>query len=146
MQLLNTALLNTAALLNPAPMKKVVLYGVCWALVLTLPGNILAQDGAEPSQLATTTAPGQPAPAATSLAGEVALSNLPDSPGAEWAKAQQTSPQQTSTSQAQTPPSTQTGSSQTGVSQNGASQNGASQNGTSQDAVTPNQSQKPQRP
>ncbi len=151
MQLLNTALLNTAALLSTAPMKKVVLFGVCCLFALSMPGSALAQDEAQPNQFAPAPVQGKRTLAATSPAGEAALSNLPDSPGATWAQTQDISPRQDSTFQASTPSATQTGSSQTGTSQNATSPNDKSQNDkspneTSQNTDTQSQSQKPQRP
>jgi len=84
MQLLNTALLNTAAQLNAALMKKVVRCRACCVLALISPGIILAQDAAAPNQ---PTVPSSHVAAATaSPVDEAALLNLPDSPGAAWAK------------------------------------------------------------
>ena len=125
MQLLNTALLNTAALLNAIRRTGVPRWGACCVLALTLPGIILAQDRVQSSenQVATATA-------STTDEAKAALSNLPDSPGAAWAKAQDSTPQ------AATAPSTQ----------NGASQSGSTQSGASSTTATQDQSQKPQRP
>jgi len=105
-------LLNTA-LLNKVPLNKGVLYLACCALAFGLPRNILAQDAAQadPHSLAATY--DQARTPTTSKAGEVASAELPDSPGAAWAKAQDASPQQNSSSQPAPPSSTQTGTSQT---------------------------------
>lgn len=129
MQLLNTALLNTAALLNSVPMTRVVRWGACSVLALALPGIILAQERMTPSE-------SQVASVDASPRDEAALSDLPDSPGAAWAKAQDSVPRQDTASQTATPPSTQ----------NGALQSGTSQSGSSQNTATQDQSQKPQRP
>lgn len=85
------------------PLNKGFLYTTCCALALSLPGDILAQDPV------------------------IAASELPDSPGAAWSKAQDasTSPQ-SSSSQTATPASAQTGTAQTAPAQD--------------------QEQKPQRP
>jgi hypothetical protein len=148
MQLLNTALLNTAALLNAAPMKKVVRSGACCVLALALPGIILAQDRAQPSQPVV-----PPSQAVTSTAppqNEAALSILPDSPGAAWAKEneneQASSRQQEYSSQARTSTTTQTGTPQPGSSPSESVLSESSQSGTSQDTAAKDQSQKPQRP
>ncbi len=95
MQSLKTALLN-----------RLLSYVVCCGLVLGLQGRTLAQ--AEPSQTIAT-----------------ASSELPDSPGTAWAKAQEASPQP-NPAQSTTAPSTQTGISQT--------------------SAAGDQTQKPQRP
>jgi cytoskeletal protein RodZ len=134
MQLLNTALLNTAARLSSAPIKKIVLCGVSCVLALVLPGNILAQDRVQPNQ--PTISPSQTATATASPQDEAALSNLPDSPGAAWAREQDSTHQQQSNSQGPTSTSSQTGTLQAG----------SSPSGTSQDTATQDQSQKPQRP
>lgn len=126
MQLLNTALLNTAARLNAVPMKRVFRWGACCVLALSMPGSILAQDRVQPSETQVATA---------SPGDEATLSKLPDSPGAVWAKGQNSAAQQNSTPQTATPPSTQNGASQSGTPQNDA-----------QSAATQDQSQKPQRP
>jgi len=133
MQLLNTALLNTAARLNAVPKKRVVRWGACSVLALALPGIILAQDRVQSSET-------QVASATASPSDEAALSKLPDSPGAVWATGQDSAAQQNSTPQTATPPSTQNGASQSGTPQSGTPQNDA------QSTATPDQSQKPQRP
>ena len=86
MQLSNTAQLNRTLLLV-----------VCFGLALGLPGKIFAQ--AEP---------GQPV--------AVATSELPDSPGVAWARAQDNSASQNSARSAN-PPSTQTGTSQPSITE-----------------------------
>ena len=93
------------------PLNKGFLYTTCCALALSLPGDILAQDPE----------------AAPRESGVIAASELPDSPGAAWSKAQgaSTSPQ-SSSSQTATPASAQTGTAQTAPAQD--------------------QEQKPQRP
>lgn len=138
MQLLNTALLNTAALLNTVAIKRVVRCGACCVLTLTLPGIILAQDGSQsnqltvsPSQVVTATAPASPQE-------QAALSSLPDSPGAARAKEneQDSSRQQESSSQAPASTSTQTVTPQAGTPPSE----------TSQDTAAQDQTPKPQRP
>ena len=54
------------------PLNKGFLYTTCCALALSLPGDILAQDPE----------------AAPRESGVIAASELPDSPGAAWSKAQ----------------------------------------------------------
>jgi hypothetical protein len=79
------------------PLNKGFLYTTCCALVLSLPADILAQEAnaARDSQV-------------------VAASELPDSPGAAWSKAQDASAtQQSSSSQTTTQGSGQTGSTPT---------------------------------
>jgi len=94
------------------PLNKGFLYTTCCALALGLPANSLAQEGE---------------PALSRNPQSIASSELPDSPGAAWAKAQDPStPQQSSSSQAATPASGQTGTTQTAPAQD--------------------QGQKPQRP
>lgn len=97
------------------PLDKGFLYTACCALALGLPTGILAQS-------AEATAPPQPQ--------TIATSELPDSPGAGWSKAQDPSAQQSSSSR-----STAAVSGQTDAPQSAAAQN--------QDQ---NQDQKPQRP
>ena len=128
-------LLNTA-LLNKVPLNKAVLYmGFC-ALAFGLPGNIRAQVAEQPDPHAVAAAHEQAATSAASPSGEVASAELPDSPGASWAKGQDASPQQNNSSQSAPPSSTQTGTSQTGTSQTTLTQSTATQD----------QAQKPQRP
>jgi hypothetical protein len=124
MQLLNTALLNAVQ------RKKVARWGASCVLALTWPGIILAQQ----NQPAVT--PGRVATATASPQDDAALSNLPDSPGAAWAKEQDSATQQDGNSQAPTSTTTQTGTPQTGSVQSGAPQ----------DATVQDQSQNPQRP
>ena len=94
------------------PLNKGFLYATCCGLALSLPGDILAQD---------------PEPNAPRDSRLVAASELPDSPGTAWSKAQDASTaQQSSSIQAATPASGQTGTGQTAPAQD--------------------QEQKPQRP
>lgn len=77
------------------PLNKGFLYTICCALVFSLPADILAQE-------AQSTAPRD--------SQVVAASELPDSPGAAWSKAQDASAtQQSSSSQTTTQGSGQTG-------------------------------------
>jgi len=93
------------------PLNKGFLYTACCALVLSLPGDVFAQDP-------------EAAPRDSRV---IAASELPDSPGAAWSKAQDTSTaQQSSSAQATTSASEQTGTAQTAPAQD--------------------QEQKPQRP
>lgn len=135
MQLLNTALLNTAALLNTVVRKRVAQYGTCCLLALTVPGIIFAQDRARPDQ--ATLPISQVATA--SPQDEAALSNLPDSPGAAWAKEKEKE-QDSSRQQESDLPSPSTSA------QTGPSEAASSPSATSQDAAAQDQSQKPQRP
>jgi hypothetical protein len=92
------------------PLNKGFLYTTCCALVLGLPANCLAQEEA----------------AAPRNSQNIASSELPDSPGTAWSKAQDASTQQSSSSHTASPASGQTGTSQT--------------------APTQDEGQKPQRP
>jgi len=125
MRLLNTALLN-----------KAVLYMGCCALAFGLPGNIRAQVAEQPGPHAVAATHEQPVTTAASPSGDLASAELPDSPGAAWAKTQDASPQQNNSSQSAPPSSTQTGPSQAGTSQTTPTQSTAAQD----------QAQKPQRP
>jgi hypothetical protein len=88
----------TMQLLNTAQLNRALLYMACCGLALGLPGRIVAQaDQAKPVALVA-----------------LAASELPDSPGAAWAKAQSDSAPQNS-AQATTPPATPTGSSQLNI-------------------------------
>lgn len=102
MQLFNTALLNKASL-----------SAACCVLMLSLAGNVLAQESR----------PISPSP-------QIAAAELPDSPGAVVAQAQDPAPQQSNTPQAATQASPQTAASQSEASQD----------------QTQDQTQKPQRP
>ena len=93
-------------LLNTAHLNRALLYMACCGLALDLPASTLAQ--AEQTKPVT-----------------LAASELPDSPGVAWAKAQDDAAQQNS-AQSTTPPSTQIGSSQPSIAED--------------------QTQKPQRP
>jgi hypothetical protein len=97
------------------PLHKGFLYTACCSIALSLPASSGAQSAvpADPSQPQT-----------------IAASDLQDSPGAEWSKAQDSSEQQSSSS-----PSTAKASGQTETTQSTGAQN--------QDQ---NQEQKPQRP
>jgi hypothetical protein len=97
------------------PLDKGFLYTACCALALSLPTGILAQS-------AGAAAPPQPQ--------TIAASELPDSPGAGWSKAQDSSAQQSSSSATTAEASGQTETTQSTPAQN-------------QDQ---NQGQKPQRP
>jgi hypothetical protein len=92
------------------PLNKGFLYTTCCALALGLPANCLAQEEV----------------AAPRNSQSIASSELPDSPGTAWSKAQDASTQQSSSSHTASPASGQTGTSQT--------------------APTQDEGQKPQRP
>ena len=94
------------------PLNKGFLYTACCALVLSLPGDVFPQD----SEVTPRDSP------------VIAASDLPDSPGTAWSKAQDTSTAQQSSS-AQT-----------------AATSAAEQTGTGQTALPQDQEQKPQRP
>jgi hypothetical protein len=100
------------------PLDKGFLYTACCVFALSLPTGILAQSAAEPPQPQT-----------------IAASELPDSPGAGWSKAQDASTQQTSSSLGTAPASGQSDTTQSTASQN--------QDQANQDQ---NQDQRPQRP
>ena len=76
------------------------LYTACCAVALSLPGSVAAQQAqVEPAQ---SSAVAQGAPSRATLPQtemEVAADVLPDSPGAEWAKAQQSTAPQADSSQ-----------------------------------------------
>ena len=93
------------------PLNKGFLYTACCALFLSLPGDILAQDP-------------EAAPRDSRV---IAASELPDSPGVAWSKAQDTSTAQ------------QSSSAQTATT-------APEQTGTGQTAPPQDQDQKPQRP
>jgi hypothetical protein len=97
------------------PLNKGVLYTACCSIALSLPASSVAQS-------AVPAAPPQPQ--------TIAASELPDSPGAEWSKAQDSSTQQGSSSA-----STAKASGQTETTQSSPAQN-----------RDQNQEQKPQRP
>jgi hypothetical protein len=89
------------------PLNKGFLYTTCCALALGLPANCLAQEEV----------------AAPRNSQSIASSELPDSPGTAWSKAQDASTQQSS-----------------------SSHTASGQTGTSQTAPTQDEGQKPQRP
>ena len=130
MRLLNTALLNKVPL-NNFLLSKAVPYTACCLLALGLPGSILAQSGEQSAPRAGTANYERVASPTVSKPGEVASAELPESPGAAWAKAQAVSSQQDSSSQAATQTETQAASAQTASTQSTSAQD---------------QTQKPQRP
>ena len=85
------------------PLHRVFLYTACCAFALSLPTGILAQSS-------EAVAPQQPQ--------TIAASELPDSPGAGWSKAQDSSAQQGSSSGSTAPASGQTDTTQSTASQN----------------------------
>jgi hypothetical protein len=96
------------------PLDKGFLYTTCCAMALALPANILAQGG-------------DPAPRSRITAS----SELPDSPGTAWSKAQDASTaEQSSSAQTATPASAQAGTA----------------TGTTPTSPAQDQEQKPQRP
>jgi hypothetical protein len=133
MRLFNTALLNKALLRTS-----------CCVLALGIPGTILAQDAptSDPATVGIQAATQATTPKDTSLsapADTIASSELPDSPGAAWAKAQQDAPQQTSSPQSASTSTAQAPSSQTSAVPNQAAPNQTDPNQTDQNP-------KPQRP
>jgi hypothetical protein len=143
MRPLNTALLNKVLLknflLNNFQLNKAVPFTACWVLALGLPGTILAQSGEQSAPRAGAANYERAASPTAPKHGEVASAELPESPGAAWAKAQVALSQQDSSSQAATPSSTET-STQT------ATQAGSSQTASTQSTSAQDQAQKPQRP
>jgi len=135
MRPLNTALLNKVLLENFL-LNKAVPFTACCVLALGLPGSILAQSGAQSDPQAAPANYEWAASPTASKPGEVASAELPESPGAAWAKAQAASFEQAGSSQAATPSSTQTASTQAGSSQTASTQSTSDQD----------QTQKPQRP
>ncbi len=103
-------------------------------LALGLPKDIRAQDE-QPLDMRSAKVK-QTAFATGSSVVDTAASELPDSPGTLWAKAQEPSNQQTPPPQPENPPSNQAGSPQAGSFQAGFSQTPAAQD----------QGQKSQRP
>jgi hypothetical protein len=96
------------------PLHKGFLYTACCSIALTIPASSVAQSAA----------------AARPQAQTIAASELPDSPGAEWSRAQDSSAQQSSSSATSAQASEQTETTQSSPAQN-------------QDQ---SQEQKPQRP
>jgi len=90
------------------PLSKGFAHIVFCALALGLPGGILAQDGQQAGRQTSATDR-----AATATGGNIASSQLPDSPGTLWARVHETSPQQESSSQSGIPSSNQTANSAT---------------------------------
>lgn len=84
-------------------------------LALGPPKDIHAQDR-QPAEMRPATV-NQTATATESSVVEIAGSELPDSPGTSWAKAQEPSNPQTASPQPETPPSNQAASSQTPAAQ-----------------------------
>jgi hypothetical protein len=80
-------------------LSKILAYSTFHALVLGVPGTILAQDR-QPADPGTVTA-NSAVVAPPSLDQNLASSELPDSPGVSWLKTQETSPQQDSSPPAQ---------------------------------------------
>ncbi len=110
------------------PLHKGFLYTACCALALSLPGRVLAQGGEQSfPRDSQTTAPKPDPPTSSSViassssaaspAEQLAASELPESPGAAWSKAQDASPQQSSSSPSAAPASGQTGTRQTAAAQ-----------------------------
>ena len=133
MRPLNTALLNKVR--KNFLLDKAVPYMACCVLSLGLPGSSLAQSGEQSAPRAVVANYEQAASPTAPKHGEVASAELPESPGAGWAKAQAASSQQDSSSQTAPPSSTQT-----------ATQSGSSQTASPQSTSAQDQTQKPQRP
>lgn len=122
MRLFNTALLNKALLRTS-----------CCVLALGIPGSIFAQDAptANPATVGIQAGRQKDTRLSALLANTIAFSELPDSPGTAWSKAQEDATQQTSSS-----PSTSSSPAQAPSSE------------TTAPAIStdPNQNEKPQRP
>ncbi len=80
-------------------LSKILAYSTFHALILGVPGTILAQDR-QPADLGTVTA-NSAAIAPPSSDQNLASSELPDSPGVSWLQTQEASPQQNSSQPAQ---------------------------------------------
>jgi hypothetical protein len=127
MRLFNTALLNKALMRTS--------YSV---LALGIPGSILAQDAptVNPATVGIPAGTQKDTRLSALPANTIASSELPDSPGTAWSKAQEDAPQQTSSS-----PSTSSSPAQAPSSQTTAAPNSTDPNRTD-----PKQKGGPQRP
>ena len=127
MRLFNTALLNKALLRT----------SYC-VLALGIPGSILAQDApaVNPATAGIQAGTQKDTRFSALPADTIASSELPDSPGTAWSKAQEDAPQQTSSS-----PSTSSSPAQAPSSQTTAAPNSTDPNRTD-----PKQKGGPQRP
>jgi len=96
---------------------KAVMQIACCAIALGLPVRMVAQSEPQADPQGITANREQAAISTASRSGEVASSELPDSPGTSWANDQQTSAQQDSSLQSATPSSPQAGTSQTAADQ-----------------------------
>lgn len=127
MRLFNTALLNKALLRT----------SYC-VLVLGIPASILAQDAptVNPATVGIQAGTQKDTRLSALPADTIASSELPDSPGTAWSKAQEDAPPQTSSS-----PSTSSSPAQAP-----SSQTTAAPNSTDPSQKDLNQNEKPQRP
>jgi hypothetical protein len=108
------------------PLNKGFLYTATCAFVLSLPTSVPAQSAEQavprdPQMVAAKQ--GRPAfsvviPSSSSVTEQIAASELPDSPGAAWSKAQDPSSQQSSSSSRAVPPSGQAETRQTTAAEN----------------------------
>jgi hypothetical protein len=132
MRLFNTALLNKAVLRT----------SYC-VLALGIPGSILAQDApsVNPATVGIQAGTQNDTPVSALPADTIASSELPDSPGTAWSKAQQDAPRQTSSS-----PSTSGSPAQAPSSETTAAPHSTDPNQTDPNQNDPNQNEKPQRP
>lgn len=142
MRLFNTALLNKALLRT----------SYC-VLALGIPGSILAQDAptVNPAtvgiQAGTQQAGTQKDTRLSALpANTIASSELPDSPGTAWSKAQEDAPQQSSSSPSTSSSPAQAPSSQTTAAPNSTDPNRTDPNQTDPSQTDPKQKEVPQRP
>jgi hypothetical protein len=132
MRLFNTALLNKALLRTS-----------CCVLALGIPGSILAQDAptANPATAGIQAGRQKDTRLSALPANTIAFSELPDSPGTAWSKAQEDAPQQASSS-----PSTSSSPAQAPSSEMTAPAISTDPNQTDPNQTDPNQNEKPQRP
>lgn|SRR5581483_901171 len=87
------------------PLNRGLLYTVCCGLVTLLPCSLPAQD--QPAKSSTAAPSSSITPeSSTASVGITGLQELPDSPGAEWARAQEPAGQQDSSAQTSSQQST----------------------------------------
>jgi hypothetical protein len=142
MRLFNTALLNKAVLRT----------SYC-VLALGIPGSILAQDApsVNPATVGIQAGTQNDTPVSALPADTIASSELPDSPGTAWSKAQQDAPRQTSSSPSTSgspaqAPSSETTAAPHSTDPNQTHPNQTDPNQTDPNQNDPNQNEKPQRP
>jgi hypothetical protein len=137
MRLFNTALLNKALLRT----------SYC-VLALGIPGSILAQDAqaVNPATAGIQAGTQKDTRLSALPADTIASSELPDSPGTAWSKAQEDRPGQTSSSPSTSTSPARAPSSQTTAAPNSTDPNQTDPNRTDPNRTDPNQNEKPQRP